>query len=50
MYKEGLRLDTGMYSATLHKLGENEIVSMYVLARICESLKCDEGDIVSYIN
>ncbi|HGM9354073.1 MULTISPECIES: helix-turn-helix domain-containing protein [Peptoniphilaceae] len=50
MYKEDLRLDTGMSSATLHKLGKNEIVSMDVLARICESLKCDEGDIVSYIN
>lgn len=50
MYKEDLRLDTGMSSATLHNLGKNEIVSMDVLARICESLKCDEGDIVSYIN
>ncbi|WP_019134658.1 helix-turn-helix domain-containing protein [Kallipyga massiliensis] len=49
MYKEDLRLDTGMSSATLAKLGKNEIVSMDVLARICESLKCDVGDIVSYV-
>lgn len=49
MYKEDLRLDTGMSSATLAKLGKNEIVSMNVLARICESLKCDVGDIVSYV-
>ena len=49
MYKEDLRLDTGMSSATLAKLGKNEIVSMDTLARICESFKCDVGDIVSYV-
>lgn len=50
MYKEDLRVETGMSSATLAKLGKNEAVSMDVLARICESLKCDVGDIVSYVN
>lgn len=49
MYKEDLRLDTGMSLVTLAKLGKNEIVSMNVLARICESLKCDVGDIASYV-
>lgn len=49
MYKEDLRIDTGMSSATLAKQGKNEIVSMDVLGRICESLKCDVGDIVSYL-
>lgn len=49
MHKEDLRLDTGMSSATLAKIGKNEIVSMDVLARICECLKCDVGDVVSYI-
>ncbi|MFR9275177.1 helix-turn-helix domain-containing protein [Finegoldia magna] len=49
MYKEDLRLDTGMSLATLAKLGKNEIVSMDVFARICESLKCDVGDIASYV-
>ena len=49
MYKEDLRLDTGMSSATLAKLGKNEIVSMDTLARICENFKCDVGDIVSYV-
>lgn len=48
MYKEDLRIDTGMSSAILDKLGKNEIVSMNVLARICENLKCDIGDIVNY--
>lgn len=50
MYKEDLRLDTGISSTTLAKLGNNEIVSMGVLARICESLNCDVGDIVSYVD
>lgn len=49
MYKEDLRIATGMSSATLAKLGKNKIVSMDVLARICEELSCDIGDIVSYV-
>ncbi len=49
MNKEELRQNIGMSSATLAKLGKNEIVSMDVLARICENLKCDIGDIVSYV-
>lgn len=49
MYKEDLRIGTGMSSATLAKLGKNKIVSMDVLARICEELSCDIGDIVSYV-
>ena len=32
--------------ATLTKLNKNEYVSMDVLTRICEVLKCDIGDIV----
>jgi DNA-binding Xre family transcriptional regulator len=38
-----------MSSATLAKLGKNQIVSMDVLGRICAALKCDVGDIVSYV-
>lgn len=48
MYKEDLRIDTGMPSVTLPKLGKNEILSMDVMERICEGLKCDIGDIVNY--
>ena len=47
--KEELRQSIGMSSATLAKLGKNEIVSMNVIARICENLNCDVGDIVSYV-
>lgn len=49
MNKEDLRFDTGMSAAIFAKLGKNEIVSMDVLGRICESLECDVGDIVSYV-
>ena len=49
MLREELRIKVGMSSATLAKLGKNEIVSMDVLGRICEVLKCDVGDIVSYV-
>lgn len=34
---------------TLAKLGRNEDVSMDVLRRICEYLKCDIGDIMEMI-
>jgi putative transcriptional regulator len=47
MYREDLRIETGMSSATLAKLGKNEAVSMDVLGRICKALNCDIGDIVS---
>lgn len=47
MYREDLRIETGMSSATLAKLCKNEAVSMEVLGRICKVLNCDIGDIVS---
>ena len=49
MLKEDLRVQTGISSATLAKLGKNKAVSMTVLAKICKVLKCDIGDIVSYV-
>lgn len=49
MLKEELRVQTGISSATLAKLGKNKAVSMTVLAKICKVLKCDIGDIVSYV-
>lgn len=49
MYREDLRIEAGMSSATLAKLGKNQLVSMDVLGRICQVLACDIGDIVSYV-
>ena len=48
MYREDLRIATGILSVTLAKLGKIEIVSMNVIGRICEELQCDIGDIVEY--
>lgn len=38
----------GISSSTLAKLGKNEIVSIDVLERICDTLGCDIGDIMSF--
>ena len=50
MNKSQLRIASGISSSTLAKLGKNEIVSLEVLEKICETLDCDLGDIASFIN
>ena len=47
--KPQLRQIAKLSPATLTKLNKNEYVSMDVLTRICEVLKCDIGDIVQVI-
>jgi len=49
MNKVALRDGVGFTPATLSKLSHNKPVSMNILARICEYLKCNVGDIVDYI-
>ena len=49
MNKNDLRLAVGMSPNTLAKMGKDENVSMEVLLRICEVLKCDIGDIMEVI-
>ena len=48
MKKMDLLEAVGMSPNTLAKLGRNEDVSLEVLRRICEHLKCDIGDIMSF--
>jgi len=36
-------------SSTLAKLSKNEVVSMDVIIRLCQVLKCDIGDIVEIV-
>ncbi len=48
MKKTDLCDKAGISSSTLAKLGKNEIVSIDVLERICDSLGCDIGDIMSF--
>ncbi len=38
----------GISSSTLAKLGKNEVVSIEVLERVCDSLSCDIGDVMSF--
>ncbi len=47
--KPQLRQKAKLSPATLTKLNKNEYVSMDVLTRICEVLKCDIGDIVQVV-
>ena len=39
---------TKISSSTMAKMSQNEMVELHVLYRICEVLKCDIGDIVSF--
>ncbi len=46
MTKTDLRLATDMSTTTLAKLGKNETVSMDIMLRICDVLKCSFDDII----
>lgn len=50
MNREELRKRTCMSSTTLARMGKDENVSLTVLAKICDELDCDIGDIISYKN
>jgi DNA-binding Xre family transcriptional regulator len=47
--KAQLRKMANLSSATLTKLNKNEFVSMDVLAKICEALDCNLGDIADMV-
>jgi len=49
MTKTDLRLKADIGTATLAKLGKNEQVSMDVLLRICNVLKCNISDIMDIL-
>ncbi len=49
MTRADLREATGIAPATISKMSRGESVGANVLERICESLQCDIGDIVSYV-
>lgn len=46
--KTQLRLQAGINTNALAKLGKNETVQMEVLIRICKVLNCKINDIVDY--
>jgi putative transcriptional regulator len=47
--KTKLRKMAQMSPNTMAKLGKNETISMDIILRICEVLKCDVGDIMETI-
>ena len=49
MNKVALRDGAGFTPSTLSKLSNDKPVSMNILAKICEFLECNVGDIVDYI-
>ena len=50
MKKKDLINLTGMSSSSMAKLSKNEIVSLEVLIKICNVLRCNIGDIMDVIN
>ena len=48
MKKMDLVEKVGISSSTLAKMSKGEAVSMSVLEKICDTLDCDFGDIISY--
>ncbi len=49
MNKQDLVDAIKMSPNTMAKMGKNENVSMDVIARICEYMKCDVGDIMEMV-
>jgi DNA-binding Xre family transcriptional regulator len=47
MNKTELKKRTGIGSTTLSKLSKNQVVSMEVIIKICDTLQCDVGDIMN---
>ena len=45
-----LRIEAGITTAALAKLGQNENVNTEVLVKICNTLKCDISDIMELTN
>ena len=50
MKKKDLRTVTGISTTTLAKLGKDENVSTDILAKICNALECDVGEIMEMVN
>lgn len=49
MRKVDLRNAIGITPATVTKLSKNQNVKMDVLAKICQELNCNIGDIIDFI-
>ena len=50
MKKEDLRLQAGLTTNVIAKLGRNENVNTEALAKICKVLDCNIGDIMDFVD
>jgi DNA-binding Xre family transcriptional regulator len=50
MSKEDLRQAIGISSATMAKISANKIVSMQIIDKICNELRCQPGEITEFID
>jgi len=50
MSKADLRKASGMSPNTMTKLNRDEPVMLNVLDKICNTLKCNYGDIIDYVS
>lgn len=48
MNKTDLRVQAGISTNTLAKLGKNENVSTSIIAKICEALDCNVEDVMEF--
>lgn len=50
MTKTQLREKTGISTATLAKMGRDQVVSMEILMKICEILECNIDEICDFVD
>ena len=49
MTKKHLMQATGISKSTMDKMGRGELVSMEIIDRICDYLKCDVGSVIEHL-
>lgn len=50
MMKKDLRIQSGITTNALAKLGKNEHISTQVLEKICKTLNCNIEDVCEFVN
>lgn len=47
--KQQVMIDAGISNATMAKLNTNSYVSLEIIDKLCNSLKCQPGDLIEHI-
>lgn len=50
MTRTDLRVATGISTSTFAKMSRGECIESSIIDRICSNLKCDVGDIMSFVD